>query len=126
MRVEKKKIEFPDRKISETFLDYSSPLLDALGEHPTKYQVEQVLKIAFTVWNAIVLDSVKGGTEYISLVRDTVKKDLMSSALIEQMTFRKNDMFSGDHRMIGEYSITQKNGEWRLRAEARDPSAMIK
>jgi hypothetical protein len=84
MRVEKKKIEFPDRKISETFLDYSSPLLDALGEHPTKYQVEQVLKIAFTVWNAIVLDSVKGGTEYISLVRDTVKKDLMSSALIER------------------------------------------
>jgi hypothetical protein len=26
--------------------------------------------------------------------------------------------------MIGEYRLTQKRGEWRLRAEARDPSTI--
>ena len=99
--------------------------MDTLGKNPTKYQVEQVLKIAFTVWNSIVLDTVKGNSKYVSMLRETIKEDPMSSALIEKMIFRKNDMFSGDNRMIGEYSVTQKNGEWRLRAEARDTSAIV-
>jgi len=46
----------------------------------------------------------------------------MSDALIEQMITRKRDMFSDDNRLIGEYRVTQKKGEWRLWAEARDPS----
>jgi hypothetical protein len=123
--VKKKKNKFPNRKISETFLDFASPIMDALGKDATKYQVEQVLKIAFTVWNSIVLDTVKGSSEYVSMLRETLKNDPMSSALIEQMIFRKNDMFPDDNRMIGEYSVSVKNGEWRLRAEARDPSAIV-
>jgi hypothetical protein len=125
INMKKKKNKFPNRKISETFLDFASPIMNALGKDATKYQVEQVLKIAFTVWNSIVLDTVKGSSEYVSMLRETMKEDPMSSALIEQMIFRKNDMFSGDHRMIGEYSVTQKNGEWRLRADARDPSVIV-
>ncbi len=119
-----KKNEFPNRKISETFLEFSSPLMDTIGEDVTKYKVEQVLKIAFTVWNAIVLDTAKGSSKYISMVRKTTMGDPISSALIEQMISRKNDMFTDDQRMIGEYCIMQKNGEWRLLAEARDPSTI--
>jgi len=33
-------------------------------------------------------------------------------------------MFANDLRLIGEYSITQKKGEWRLRAEARNSSTI--
>ncbi len=117
-----KKTKFPNRKISETFLDFSSPLLDALGKDAKKYQVEQVLKIAFTAWNAVVLDTVKGNTKYVTQIRELTADDPMSAALIDQMISRKQDIFSGDHRMIGEYRLTQKRGEWRLRAEARDPS----
>ena len=84
--------------------------------------MEQVLKIAFTAWNAVVLDTVKGNTHYVTKLRELTTDDPMSAALIEQMISRKQDMFSGDHRMIGEYRLTQKSGEWRLRAEARDPS----
>jgi len=119
--MKKKRNKFPNRKISETFLDFSSPIMDALGKNASKYQVEKVLMIAFTVWNSIVLDTVKGSSQYVSILRETLKEDPMSSALIEKMIFRKHDKFSDDHRMIGEYSVTQKNGEWRLRAEARDP-----
>ena len=115
-----KKNKFPNRKISETFLDFSSPLLDALGPDVNKYQVEQVLKIAFTAWNAVVLDTVQGNTQHVTKLRDLTADDPMSAALIEQMISRKQDMFSGDHRMIGEYRLTLKRGEWRLRAEARD------
>ena len=119
-----KKTKFPHRKISETFLDFSSPLLDALGKDVTKYQVEQVLKIAFTAWNAVVLDTVKGNTQYVTQLRELTAEDPMSAALIEQMISRKQNMYSADHRMIGEYKLTRKSGEWRLRAEARDPSTI--
>jgi hypothetical protein len=123
--MKKKRNKFPNRKISETFLDFAPPIMDALGENPTKYQVEQALKIAFTVWNSIILDTVRGSSEYLSMLRETMQEDPISSALIEQMIFRKNNIFSDDHRMIGEYRITKINDEWRLRAEARDPSATV-
>jgi hypothetical protein len=119
-----KKTKFPNRKISETFLDFSSPLLEAIGKDVTNYQVEQVLKIAYTAWNAVVLDTVKGNTQYVTKLRELTADDPMSAALLEQMISRKRDMFSGDHRMIGEYRLTQRRGEWRLRAEARDPSTI--
>lgn len=122
--MKKKKLQFPTRNISETFLDFSLPLLDAIGEGATKYQVERVLQITYTVWNAIVLDTVKGTTEHISMLRQTIKGDPMNSALIEQLISRKKDMFADDLRVIGEYSLIQKKGEWRLRADARDPSTI--
>jgi limonene-1,2-epoxide hydrolase len=122
--MKKKKLQFPPRKISETFLDFSSPLLNAIGEDATKHQVERVLQITYTVWNAIVLDTVKGNTEHISMLRQTMKSDPMNSALIEQLISRKKDMFADDLRVIGEYSLIRRQGEWRLRADARDPSTI--
>jgi hypothetical protein len=118
---DKKRNKFKHRKISETFLDFSSPLLDALGENASKYQVEQVLKIAFTVWNAAVLDTVKGNTQFVNQLMESTSEDPMSATLIMQMINRKQDVFSCDHRLIGEYWLTKKKGEWRLRAEAKDP-----
>jgi len=119
--MKKKKNKFPDKKISETFLKFASPIIDLLGNDPTQYQVESVLKIAFTVWNSVVLDTVNGSSEYVSQIKILMKDDLMSSMLVDQMICRKHDMFSDDNRMIGEYKLTKKNNEWRLRAEARDP-----
>jgi hypothetical protein len=51
--MKKRHFKFPNRKISETFLEYSSPLLDAIGQAATKDQVEKVLQITFSVWNSI-------------------------------------------------------------------------
>ena len=48
-----------------------------------KYQVEQALKIAFTVWNAVVLDTVKGNNQYVTKLRELTADDPMSAALLE-------------------------------------------
>ena len=96
-----KKTKFPTRKISETFLEFSSPLLESLGKDITKYKVEQVLKIAFTAWNSVVIDTVKGNSQYVAQIRELTRDDPMSAALIEQMISRKQDMFSDDLRTIG-------------------------
>ena len=84
------------------------------------------MQITYTVWNSIVLDSVKGGSKYISMVRQAMKDDPESSVLIEQLILRKKTFFENDLRLIGDYSIKKKRwGDWRLRAEARDPLKSI-
>ena len=55
--MKKRHLKFPNRKISETFLEFSSPLLDAIGQAATRDQVEKVLQITYSVWNSIVLDT---------------------------------------------------------------------
>ena len=120
--MKKRHLKFPNRKISETFLEFSSPLLDAIGQAATKDQVEKVLQITYSVWNSIVLDTSSGFQKNISMLRETIKGDQMASAMIEQLISRKMELYADDLRLIGEFSITQKKGEWRLRADARDPS----
>jgi len=42
-------------------------------------------------------------------------------ALVDFMIARKRRHFADDHRLVGEFKFVYKNGERRLRAEARDP-----
>jgi hypothetical protein len=41
--------------------------------------------------------------------------------LVEHMIARKRSLFGGDQRLIGEYKIFRRDGEVRLRAEAKSP-----
>jgi hypothetical protein len=113
---------FPDTKISETFLKFAAPLTEPLGPEITKDQFEEALKIAFTVWNAVVYDAVAGNDQFITSVRGLTSGDPMTAALIERLIRRKEVEFGDDGRLIGEYTLRQENGEWNLRAEARSPS----
>ena len=114
---------FPDTKISETFLRFAAPLTEPLGPEITKDQFEEALKIAFTVWNAVVYDAVAGNDQFITSVRSLTSGDPMTAALIEGLIRRKEVEFGDDGRLIGEYTLRQENGEWNLRAEARSPSS---
>jgi hypothetical protein len=114
---------FPDRKISETFLHFAEPLLAELGPNATTDQMEEVLKIAFTIWNAVVYDTVNGNTKFIEMVRHAMAQAPDLAARIDQLIVRKRRLFGDDHRLVGEFKLTRQNGEIRLRAEARDPTS---
>jgi hypothetical protein len=120
MKVE---LSFPDRKISETFLEFSEPLLETEGAPPTAQEAEKVLQLASTIWNAVVYDTVHGNTEWVTRLRNLIAGQPPLVALIEQMILRKRSWFGHDLRLIGEFKILEKDGEWRLRAEARAPTA---
>ncbi|MEW6220278.1 MAG: hypothetical protein AB1634_12195 [Thermodesulfobacteriota bacterium] len=122
-RAKKSGMVFPNRKISETFLDFSSPLLGMLDGVAAKGEIEKVLIITYTVWNAVVMDEVNN-TDYVARLRASTKHDLLVSALIEQFIARKKELFPDDLRMVGEYSVTLDGREWRLHADARDPSSI--
>jgi hypothetical protein len=54
MATTKAKLQYPNHKISDTFLHFAEPMLEALGPNLTEAQMEQPLMIAWTVWNAVV------------------------------------------------------------------------
>lgn len=116
------RFDYPYPKISEAFLEFSSPLLKTLPKAPTKHDIEKILRITYTVWNAVVFDEVYENTEYVSDIRDTFKHDKEGSSLIDYFITRKNELFGDDLRIICEYKIIMDGHKWRVRADARDPS----
>lgn len=117
----KTKLRFPNRKISDTFLQFAEPLLKALGPNLSVAQMEQPLQIAWTVWNAVVYADVAKNKRTLELLRSSMAQALESKVLVEALIERKRTLFADDHRLIGEYELFHKDGEVRLRAEARDP-----
>ncbi len=110
-----------DRKISETFLELTWPLIELQGSEAAKEDIEQILKLAFTVWNAVVFDSANGNDQFVTSIRQLTASDPLSACLMEALLTRKRIEFADDDRLVGEYILFQKNGEWRLRVEARNP-----
>lgn len=111
------KIRIPDRKISETFLHFAEPLLGILGPQATEGQMEEPLQLAFTVWNAVVYADAAGNSRFLNSLRKLTGNNPLIAGLIT----RKRNLFGDDHRLIGQYKLSRKQGEIRLWAEARDP-----
>ena len=112
---------FPDTKISETFLHFAEPLLAGLGPGATEHQMEEALKVAFTVWNAVVYETANDDTRFLDMLRESMAPRSELAMGIEQMIARKRSLFGDDHRVVGQFKLTRKGGEVRLWAEARDP-----
>ena len=112
---------FPDSKISETFLQFAQPLLETAPPGVTEEDMEEPLKVAFTVWNAVVYADAADNSDFLDGIRQRTAHEPLTAALIEQMIQRKRKLFGDDHRLVGEYEFFRKDGELRFRAEARDP-----
>jgi hypothetical protein len=111
----------PDGKISATFLDFASPLIETISPDVGSPELEVILKLAFTVWNAVVFDAVKGDSRFVDEIRQATASDPGATVLVEQLLRRKRLVFADDHRLIGNYQLLEEDGTWILRAEARDP-----
>lgn len=122
MDVHETKKPHPAGKISEAFRKFAWPLVEVLGPDVTKQEVEPILTIASAVWNSAVLDSVNGNDYCATRLREHVANDPLAVDVIEEMLLQKQSLFSDDKRFITNYEFVKKNGQWRLRVEARDPA----
>lgn len=118
----KSRVDISDRKISETFLEFAQPLLAPLGPCATEYEMNQVLQIAFVVWNAVVYESVNDDTHCLEMLQDLTASEPEAVVLVNQLIERKRRQYGDDNRFVGHFSLTMKKGELNLRAEARDPT----
>ena len=93
--------ESPQRKTSEMFLDFADPIMDSLPEDVSAAQMEHALKIAYTVWNAMVRYEVKGDRHTLDLLHAAVVQHPEATILINALIDRKQTLFGCDHRLIG-------------------------
>lgn len=116
------RINIPDRKISETFLEFAEPLLVPLGPGATEQEMNQALQIAFTVWNAVVYETVNADTQCLDMLHDLTAGQPEVVAIVNLLIQRKRHEYGNDHRLVGNFQLTIREGELNLRAEARDPT----
>lgn len=115
------KSAFPTRKISETFLEFAKPLMEAELVPPTLEEAEAILMFAFVAWNAVVYDTVNGNTEWVTKVRSPVAGKPEVLKIIDNLIQRKKELYGGDLRLVGKYKLRLRRDSWHLRAEARSP-----
>lgn len=109
----------PVAKISETLLAFAEPLLGSAPESLTWAEVEGALKLAWTVWNAAVMDATRENPQFLAEMRKLVAQDYPIAQMVEGLITRKQTQFGHDLRLLGEYRIVKRAGEWRLRVEVR-------
>jgi len=110
----------PTRKISETILDFGSPILRVLPENVTKEEFEAAIRFIVTAWNAVVLDGWNKTKKYeIEYCKALDKMPIEISGALGKLIKRKKRKYSSDLRAVGNYWVIEKNGEFVFRAEAR-------
>jgi hypothetical protein len=112
---------FPDRKISETLIDFAQPLVAMIDGHTTEEQVRQAFMIAVTVWNSHVLDEASDCCKYKAMLRECLGDGWASYPFLQALIERRQRYFATDMRAISNFRVRFLNGELRVWAEARDP-----
>lgn len=69
---------------------------------------------------------VVGNPMMLDELRRSLSNDPEGKRSLELMIARKRTLFGDDQRTIGEYELFYRDGELRLRAEARDPTSRQK
>ena len=113
--------KFPDRKISETFLDFAAPVMADLTSEEPERRAREALKMCFTVWNAVVFADVLKNNQFLDGIRALTAANAGTARIMEQLIARKRTLFGDDERLIGNWVVTQTAEGINLHAEACDP-----
>lgn len=117
----KRTLNFPDRKISETFLDFAAPAMGDLPSEEPEHKAREALKVCFTVWNAVVFADVLKNNQFLEGIRALTAGNAGTACLMEQLIARKRTLFADDERLIGNWVVTRTAYGINLHAEACDP-----
>lgn len=112
---------FPNRKISETLIDFAQPLIVLIDIHTTEAQARHAFTLAITIWNSYVLDEARGGSKYKTMLRKQLGDAWSTMPILQELIERRQRHFATDMRAIGDFRVSILDGEVRLWAEARDP-----
>src|ERR1700689_2651914 len=115
---------YPNRKISETFLDFAAPMLDDLPSEAPEQRAKKVLEVSFTAWNAVVFADVLNDHRHLDEIRRLTAVKPETALLMEQLIARKRALFADDERLIGTWEVTRTEDGINLRADARDPHSL--
>jgi hypothetical protein len=115
---------YPNRKISETFLEFAAPMLKDLPSEAPEQRARQALEVCYTAWNAVVFADVLNDHRHLDQIRRLTADKPEVALLMEQLIARKRTLFADDERLIGTWEVTRTEDGINLRADARDPHSL--
>ena len=123
-------VMIPTVKMSHTLLEFGKGLINELPDDHTKAELEAVLLLIVTAWNAVVIDSNNQNKEFENALFQTLKNEPKEfQLLVKRLIKRKKSKFNHDPRLAGENWIKERNGsftfvcESRLNVENTEPSS---
>jgi hypothetical protein len=120
----------PKRKISETVVDFGTPVLRDLDHEQSIEIVRATFSLVITVWNAHVMampvwDKAEVLKQLEGLLRAPGTAPQMIAACADLAT-RRQQHFANDPRAVGEWRVAFDNrGRVRLHCEAHVPPSLI-
>lgn len=111
------------KKISAAILDFAAPLTDRLAADTPLEIRRETLRLAITIWNALVLQACGQG-EYLADLFDRFRKlppgdSAAMAPLVQKLIVRRHERHADDLRLVGEWELKDLgNGEASLRAVA--------
>ncbi len=117
-------IVVPERKLSETILDFAAPLLEPFGPAPELDEARRVVALAISVWNFHVMATpIWGKPKFLAQARKKMcASPNAKAALFEVLEQRRREFFNNDYRVVGAWSFeSDAMGNGTLRCEGRLP-----
>lgn len=110
----------PSTKISQTILEFGKPLINQLPQDHTREEFEAAINLVILVWNAVVMDSWKAGSNYELDILERISAEPKEYQLvIKRLIKRKKKKFANDPRGVGNHWVRNENGELIFGCEAR-------
>lgn len=117
------------RKISETIVDFGEPLIRQLDADQPHEVVRQSFEFVILVWNAYVMAMPRWGQpSWLADLHQRLQDPQMPAPMVQafrELSQRRAERFASDARAVGEWSIVQQSGQWRLRCDARAPNTAV-
>jgi hypothetical protein len=122
-------MKIPERKISETLLEFGDPLLSQL-EDPTVEEFRVALTIVIVVWNVHGLSKTTGESrsayvEELARVRQRLFDEgapAIFLAAINALEARRDSDYGDDPRCVGEWALLPDGAAgYKFRCDARLP-----
>lgn len=109
----------PKKAFSATFLAFAKPAFDRMGLEPNTQEGETLLRTCWTIWNAVVFADLGGKPEYLERLQNPANLNPVTGVMVDWLIERKRTRFRAEHWVVGDCTLRQVRGEWRLRIEAR-------
>jgi hypothetical protein len=116
----------PDRKISETILEFAEPILEPLGSVPDLEAARRALDLAVGVWNFHAMATpLWGKPQFLAEARARMAapgNPPELARIFEQLLERRATLYGGDYRVVGTWDLGPDGaGGHSFRCDARLP-----
>jgi hypothetical protein len=100
---------FPNTKISVTIATFGKALVNQLPPDFTKEELEEVMSVVITVWNAVTFDAWNKTNEQETLVLTTLGAEREGLLTVKRLIKRKKTKFAHDLRAVGEHWVREES-----------------